>query len=148
MNKPITIYTAGRMTDTPLAQQMGWRRELESAVLRYKPEDAAVRFIHPPLVFGCDAPGRHTEAQIMEWELTKLAGCRVMAVDLKDIHRSIGTHMEMGYANAVNARGDGHIFVIGIGSAEGLHPWIRESLFRVEPDVRSAAEYIAEYLLD
>ena len=143
MSEPIRIYTAGKMSGTSFADQMRWRLALAEGVRRRT--DGNIKFLHPPLYYNYVAMSQKTESEIREWELNMLRKCQVMVVDLAEVESSIGTHMELGFANAINMFGN-HIFVIGIGSTEGLHPWIRDSLFRVEPDIDSACEYIAKYM--
>lgn len=134
------------MSGTAFEDQMKWRNKLERGVFARTEEK--VKFIHPPMFYNYEYISHQTEAEIKEWELSKLAECRVMVVDLNGVNTSTGTHMELGFANAMNMMGNRHIFVIGLGSTDGLHPWIRESLFRVAPTISDACDYIVNYLLD
>lgn len=144
--KDIKIYTAGKMSGISYEWQMGWRRSLENC-LRAKTPNVNLSFIHPPLYYNYEFKSHNTEAELKEWELNQLRDCDIMVVNLEDIGTSIGSHFELGFANAMNMFGGKHIFIIGIGNDDGLHPWIRESIFRREPDVHSAVEYINSYLL-
>lgn len=140
------IYTAGKMSGTSFKSQMQWRIELEEGI-RWR-TDKAVSFIHPPMYYNYEGISQKTEAEIKEWELNKLCQCQVMVVNLDGVNTSTGTHIELGVANAMNMFGSGHIFIIGIGDPDGLHPWIRDSLFRHEANIESACKYIVNYLLD
>ena len=55
--------------------------------------------------------------------------------------------MELGAVQGNNRFGDKHIFVVGLGKGDGIHPWIKESCFRIEDVYANATGYIVEYLL-
>jgi len=141
----IKIYTAGKMSGIPFEEQMKWREEFEYKLKQYS--DCEISFIHPPLYYNYDYINHKTEAEIKEWELNQLRKCDIVIVNLKEIDTSVGTHFELAFVNAMNMFGDKHIFVVGIGEEENIHPWIKLSLFRQEPDLNSACQYIIEYLL-
>lgn len=138
------IYTAGAMKGSTLTEQMSWRFALEIAVKNHA-NGKSFTFIHPPLYYNYEETSHQTEREIMEYELNALRRCDILVVNLADVHKSIGTHMELGFVNAVNAFGNRHIFVIGIGDDTPAHPWIEASLFRKERTVEEAAAFISYY---
>lgn len=141
----IKIYTAGKMSGIPFEDQMRWRRDFEYGLKKYT--DEPITFLHPPLYYNYDHINHKTESEIKEWELNQIRECDIVVVNLKDVNSTVGTHFELGFINAINMFGNKHIYVIGIGEVEGLHPWIELSLFRQEPDIDSACQFIIEYLL-
>lgn len=143
--EPKRIYTAGRMKGISLEEQMEWRIRLKDE-LEINWEKKFV-YIMPPTFYNYAQKVHKTEREVKEWELSQLAKCDVMVVNLDDIEKSIGTITELATAVAVNNLTDRHIYIIGIGENKDLHPWISDSIFRFEPDVESAAEYISDYLL-
>ena len=146
--KEFKIYTCGKMSGIPYEQQIKWRKYIEKCVkdnTLYR--DCNVRFIHPPLFYNYEENQHKSEREIFEWELTQVHDCDIVVVNLDQIDTTIGSHMELGTVNAINMFGDKHIFVIGVGKFENLHPWIKESCLRIEDSFEHAAIYICDYLL-
>lgn len=139
------IYTVGKMSGLPYEKQMGWRTELEYTLNKFTDEPVTV--INPPLFYNYEAHNHRSEAEIKEWELSKLRECDIVVVNLDGIDSSVGSHFELAFADAINQFGGRHIFVIGIGDDSNVHPWIRESLFRTEATAEAASRFIAEYLV-
>lgn len=138
------------MRGIPYDEQMKWRRLLETGVNNLSDKRSTFSFVHPPVFYNYEFKHHKSESELKEWELNQLRDCDVMVINLEDINASIGAHFELGFANAMNMFGGKHIFIIGIGTeqeVEGLHPWIQESIFRLEPDIPSAAKFISSYLL-
>ena len=145
MTNHIKLYTAGKMSGIPFEDQMKWRSEFEYTLRKFT--DEPLSFIHPPMYYNYEHLNHKTEAEIKEWELNKIRECDIVVVDLNDINTTVGTHIELGFINAVNMLGGKHIYVVGIGDTKDIHPWIDLSLLRCEPDIESACRYITEYLL-
>lgn len=135
------IYTAGRMTGIPFEEQMKWRQELEETLRHY---DFWFSIFHPPLFYNMT--NFQTDQEVMEYDIAQLSESDIMVVNLKDISKSIGTIMELATAYSINHSGKKHIFVVGIGNKEEMHPWIRCCVQRFEPDVASASCYISQFL--
>ena len=139
------IYTAGKMSGITFEDQMKWRKEFEHCLREHT--DKQLSFLHPPLYYNYESINHKTEAEIKEWELNQLRDCNIVIVNLRDVNTTVGTHFELGFINAVNMFGNKHIYVIGIGDETNIHPWIELSMFRQEPNIESACDYITEYLL-
>lgn len=123
---------------------MAWRWELERAV-RERVEN--VILVHPPRYYRYDASFHKTEREVMQWDLSQIRDSHIVVVNLENISQSIGTHMELGFIEALNQTGDQHIYVIGVGIPDVDHPWLNEILHRREDTVAEAADYITTYLL-
>lgn len=142
------IYTCGKMSGISYVEQMAWRLKIESEIksaLNFT--DERVKFVHPPYYYNYEEKYHKTEREILEWEMAQVHDCDIVIVNLDGIEDTIGSHMELGAVQGINRFGDKHIFVIGLGKDDGLHPWIKESCIRIEDDYAKAAEYIVEYLL-
>ena len=142
------IYTCGKMSGISYVEQMAWRLKIESEIksaLSYT--DERVKFVHPPYYYNYEEKYHKTEREILEWEMAQVHDCDIVIVNLDGIEDTTGSHMELGAVQGINRFGDKHIFVIGLGEDDGLHPWIKESCIRIEDDYAKAAEYIVEYLL-
>lgn len=141
------IYTAGKMGGLRLIDQIEWRLNFETALQKAYDGSCEIACVHPPLYYRYDEQFHRTEREVMQWDLSQIRDSDIVVIDLNTISDSIGTHMELGYIEAMNQFGDHHIYVIGIGKPNANHPWLNEVVFRTEETVEAAALYIAEYLL-
>ena len=141
------IYTCGKMSGISFIEQMMWRSRIESEIKSSLDCGQSVKFIHPPLYYNYEENNHKTEREILEWEMTQVHDCDILIVNLDGIEDTTGSHMELGAVQGINRFGDKHIFVVGLGKSDNLHPWIKESCIRIEEDYAKAAEYIVEYLL-
>ena len=114
------IYTAGAMKSLSFDEYYTWRKRLEWYLSK---SDTTFKFFHPPEYYNYEQRFHKSEREIKEFELNQLRQCDIMVVNLEHIEDSIGTHMELGYVNAVNSFGNKHIYVIGFGENK-VHPWI------------------------
>lgn len=141
------IYTCGKMSGISFQEQMEWRSNVEHEVRIRTYYDFDVKFIHPPMFYNYEENNHQSEREILEWEMAQLHDCDIVVVNLDGIEDTTGSHMELGAVQGINMFGDKHIFVIGLGKDENLHPWIRESCIRIEEDPDKVADYICNYLL-
>ena len=144
--KRIKIYTCGAMNGIPYDDQIDWRKNFENYVKYYNNSGCELVFVHPPLLYNYEVKSHYSESEIKEYELAQVRDSDIIVVNLDHIEKSIGAHYELSYADAMNAFGNKHIYIIGIGNAENLHPWIQLSLLRTESDIQSAGDYILKYL--
>ena len=141
------IYTCGKMSGISFQEQMEWRLRIEGEVKKCLDFGHGVKFIHPPMFYNYEENYQKSEREILEWEMAQVHDCDIVIVNLDGIDSTVGSHMELGAVQGINRFGDKHIFVIGLGKDDNLHPWIKESCIRIEDDYAKAAEYICEYLL-
>lgn len=141
------IYTCGKMSGISFQEQMEWRLRIEGEVKKWLDFGQGVKFVHPPMFYNYEENYQKSEREILEWEMTQVHDCDIVIVNLDGIDSTVGSHMELGAVQGINRFGDKHIFVIGLGKDDNLHPWIKESCIRIEDDYAKAAEYICEYLL-
>lgn len=142
--KTYKIYTAGKMSGLDYDEQMDWRWKIESLV-RVMSDN--VIFVHPPRYYRYGASLHKTEREVMLWDLNQIRESDIVVVNLDNIKDTVGTHMELGFIEALNQTGNKHIFVVGIGKPDVDHPWLNEVLFRREDTVEKAASFISSYLL-
>lgn len=141
------IYTCGKMSGISFQEQMEWRLRIEGEVKKWLDFGQGVKFVHPPMFYNYEENYQKSEREILEWEMAQVHDCDIVIVNLDGIDSTVGSHMELGAVQGINRFGDKHIFVIGLGKDDNLHPWIKESCIRIEDDYAKAAEYICEYLL-
>ena len=141
----IKIYTCGKMSNLSFDEQMEWRINFQLCMQSIT--DTPITYIHPPLYYNYEHTNHKTEAEIKVWELNQIRSSDIVIVNLNDINKSVGSHFELGFIDAINMFGNKHIYVIGVGDTSHVHPWIELNLFRHEPDIASACQYIKDYLL-
>lgn len=145
MIKTFKIYTAGKMGGLGLKDQMKWRADVEYKIKSRT--DKSIQFIHPPRFYTYGEQLHKSERETMVWDLNQIRDSDIVIVDLSTISDTIGTHIELGFVEAMNQFGNKHIYVIGIGDPNNNHPWIDEIVFRKEDTIEEAADYIVDYLL-
>lgn len=150
--KPTKIYTVGKMHGVPLSEQRMWRIKIENAIKRELDRRSIdwsnISFINPPDFYNYEENNHKSEREVKEWELSQVMDSDILIANLKGINDSVGSHFEIATAGAVNALGQKHIFIMGIGKLEGfVHPWIIDSFIRIEEDYLAAVNYIVDYLL-
>jgi len=138
------IYTAGQMSGLTYDDQMGWRLELERLVRTISNN---VIFVHPPHYYRYGEGMHQTEREAMVWDLAQIRDSDIVVVNLNSISKSIGTHMELGFIEAINQLSTKHLHLIGVGKPDVEHPWLNEVLLRREDTLEQAAAYISAYLL-
>ena len=139
----LKIYTIGAIKDVSLDEAMAWRDELSLWFETHS--DKKMKLIHPPLFYNYERKNHKTEKEIKDWELTQLKKCSVAVVNLDKINDSVGSHYELATADMINRMG-GDIFIIGFGNTENVHPWILDSMFRIEESIADIGYYILDYL--
>lgn len=140
--KPFKIFTSGKMGGLNYSEQMSWRLELENMILRNS--DKPVEFMHPPRYFDYNTPD---QTMVKKWELNQISDSDIVIVDLSTIKDSIGTHIELGFIEAINKVRNKNIFVIGLGKPNTKHPWIDSALFYRADTIEEISDFILTYLL-
>ena len=140
--KEYTLYTCGKMSGLSLSEQMGWRIRFQHAMEQEAPE-VKINFIHPPFFYNYEEQIQQSQEEVKRFEIGVLRDkVDIVVVNLDAINESVGAHYELAAAD-MSGR---FIPVIGIGDPDDVHPWILDSLLRVEDDYASAASYINSYL--
>ncbi len=148
------IYTCGKMTGLSYEEQMKWRNEFKKYLCKYIDlygygnitRDIVI--IAPPNYYYNDCKPSN-QKEIQEWGINQVVDSDILLVNLDGLETSIGSLIEIGVAHGVNCSGNKHIYIVGIGELpDDIHPWIKNSFIHIEPNVKSAADYIAYYLLE
>lgn len=146
------IYTCGKMTGLSYEKQMKWRNEFREYLYEYLDlycnTIRDIIIINPPNFYSNNCKASN-QREIQEWEINQVVDSNILLVNLEDLETSIGSLIEIGVAHGVNCSGNKHIYIVGIGHLpDDVHPWIKNSFIHVEPNAKSAADYIAYYLLE
>lgn len=143
--KTYKIFTSGRMSGLAYDRQNGWQRRIEDLIKNRT--DKSVVFVHPPMFYQYEENNPQNDIESMNWEMNQLIDSDVLIVDLNDISYSIGTHIKLGIAAAVNKIALKNIFIVGVGKPDTNHPWIVNGMFHCEETPEDAADYIVNNLL-
>lgn len=107
--------------------------------------------------FKCFDPTEHyryyedkhkTEKEVMRYNLRALKNSDVVLVDLKNLHKSLGTSDEILYAYLHDIPVIGFYECDSEEEIENLHPWKTEQIDRIEVGenaMSEAMDYIADY---
>lgn len=110
-----------------------------------------------PDEFKCFDPTEHyryyenkhkTEKEVMRYDLRALKNSDVVLVDLKNLHKSLGTSDEILYAYLHGIPVIGFYESDSEEEIENLHPWKIEQIDRIEIGknaMSEAMDYIADY---
>ena len=142
----LKIYLAGKMSGLTYDEMNDWREKLVSA---FKIESyytgASVNVVNPVKYFNFEAPKHQSEMEVQEYDLKHVVTSDVIIVNLEGLKDSIGTIIELHDAKYHNK-----IPVIAFGDIslyEELHPWVKNSITRVEETSSGVVEYIRDFYL-
>lgn len=136
------VYLAGNMKHLSYKEAMAWRKTLMNEIdCRNYGE---FTFVCPPVYYNYEKQNHKSEKEIKDYELMQLSECDIMVVSLDRVNESVGTHFEIAMADYMKQSGK-HIMVLGLGDPAGVHPWILDSISRIEPNEELLADYIAFY---
>lgn len=142
----LKIYLAGKMSGLTYDEMNDWREKLVNA---FKIESyytgASVNVVNPVKYFNFETPKHQTEMEVQEYDLKHVITSDVIIVNLEGLKDSIGTIIELHDAKYHNK-----IPVIAFGDIslyEELHPWVKNSITRVEETPSGVVEYIRDFYL-
>lgn len=142
--RELKIYLAGKMNGLSLHEMSYWRTGIKN-----KLEDVSELFnchinvINPVDYFNFESKRYQSEKEVEEFDLAHVRTSDIIVVNLKGLDTSDGSKIEIHDANyhykiPVIAFGDMELY-------ESLHPWIKNRITRVEPDLDSVVNYIRDF---
>lgn len=139
----LKIYLAGKMSGISFEESDSWRR-LSAILIRNRAYIRGVKtnVVNPNNYYSPGTKDHKTEKEVMQFDLNHVRTSNLIMVNLKGANTSIGTAMELLTAAQLN------IPVIAFGTDKEYaetHPWIKECISRVEPNMVDAIEYINDY---
>lgn len=149
MSKTYQIFTMG--TDPDFYDAMDWRWKLES-MLRQS-TDKSMSYVHPPLLYqyleNCNLQ-ELSAAECLRWETGRLLNSDIVVVNTDSMDDSAICKMELalelGIVFGMNRLGKS-ITVVGFGSAEPNHPWLKNCFAHFEKKMEDAVDYIVNLAL-
>lgn len=144
--KTLKIYEAGKMGGLTFNEMNDWRVSLKkilnraSILANYK-----LTVINPVDFYNFEQVRYQSDIEVQNFDLAHVITSDLIVVNLEGLNSSDGTKIELFEAN-YNRR----IPVIAFGKYElyeNLHPWIKNSITRVEETMEDVANYICDFYL-
>lgn len=139
----LKIYLAGAMSGLSFEESNKWREDVIYNLLTYYNDWDSLKPIctNPNYYYNFLKQSHKTEHEIKEFDLWKLTHSDLIIVNLDKINTSIGTAMELQRAN------DNNIPIVAFGNTENIHPWILDTLMRVDNTLEECCDYVNHYFL-
>lgn len=142
----IKVYLAGKMGGLSLVEMGQWRIEAKR-----KLREAAdyigtkIRVINPITYYNFEEKRHQNELEVQNFDLNHVITSDVLIVNLEGLSSSIGTIIEIHDASyhhkiPVIAFGDKSLY-------DELHPWIQNSITRVEENIDDVVAYVSDFYL-
>jgi nucleoside 2-deoxyribosyltransferase len=146
LDKTLKIYEAGKMGGLSLTQMNEWRVLLKNR-LNVAAENTGYNLviINPVDFYNFQEKRHQSEIEIEDYDLAHVATSDIVIVNLEGLSSSDGTKIELFEAN-YNRK----IPVIAFGERglyEDLHPWIKNSITRVEDNPQDVVNYIRDFYM-
>ena len=140
------IYLAGKMGGLSFDEMNEWRNEAYQKLLKtaeYYGE--TVNVVNPVLYYNFEEKRHQTEIEVEEYDLAHVISSDIIIVNLDGLSSSIGTIIELHDAHyhhkiPVIAFGDRELY-------ENLHPWVKNDITRVEPNIDEVVAYIRDFYM-
>lgn len=144
--KELKIYLAGKMSGLSHSEMINWRIEISKRL------QETVRFygcnldiINPVYYYNFEKQDYQSDKEVKEFDLKHVVTSDIVIVNLDGLNTSDGTKYEISQAARNHS-----IPVIAFGDKklyDELHPWIRDDITRVENDMDSIVNYVANFYM-
>ena len=146
LDKTLKIYLAGKMGGLTLTQMNEWRVLLKNRLnVAAEVSDYKLVVVNPVDFYNFEEKKHQSEIEIEDYDLAHVITSDIVIVNLEGLSSSDGTKIELYEAN-YNRK----IPVIGFGERmiyEDLHPWIKNSITRVEDNPQDVVNYIRDFYM-
>ena len=142
----IKVYLAGKMGGLSLVEMGQWRIEAKRK-LRETADyvGTKIRVINPITYYNFEEKRHQNELEVQNFDLNHVITSDVVIVNLEGLSSSVGTIIELHDAFYHHK-----IPVIAFGDIklyDKLHPWIQNSITRVEENINDVVTYISDFYL-
>lgn len=142
----LKVYLSGKMSGISFSEMNDWRVNATTK-LKIAAYDAGVNItvINPVQYYNFEEKRHQTEREVQEFDLHHTITSDIVIVNLKWLYSSIGTIIELHDANYHNK-----IPIIAFGDKsdyESLHPWVKNTITRVEDNIDDVVAYIKDFYL-
>lgn len=140
----LKIYLAGKMGGLTFEEMNKWRCEARQKLLsQAEVFSRKINVINPVLYYNFEEKRHQTEIEVQEFDLAHVISSDLIIVNIDGLNNSIGTIIELHDAHYHNK-----IPVIAFGSKEvynNLHPWVKNDITRIEPNIDDVVNYIRDF---
>ena len=142
------IYLAGKMGGLTYEEMNGWREDAIkkiSFMTEYYGYDTKLHIINPVIYYNFEEVRYQSQIEVEDFDLKHVTSSDLVIVNLDGLDSSIGTIIELHDAYYHNK-----IPVIAFGDKkiyDNLHPWVKNSITRVENDINDVVLYIKDFYL-
>lgn len=146
LDKTIKIYLAGKMGGLTFEQMNEWRVLLKNR-LNVAAENAGYNLviINPVDFYNFEEKRYQSEVEVEDYDLEHVITSDLIIVNLEGLNSSDGSKIEIH-----EAKRNHRIPVIAFGERmlyEDLHPWIKNSITRVEDNPQDVVNYIRDFYM-
>lgn len=146
MKNRLKIYLAGKMSGLSFDEMFNWRNDLKGRLENIASwRETKVNIINPVDFYNFEYPQHQSEIEVEDFDLAHVKSSDVIIVNLDGLESSIGTIIELHDAHYNNK-----IPVIAFGNKKlynKLHPWIKNSITRVEKNIDDIVEYMGDFYI-
>ena len=144
-NNKLTIYLAGKMSGLNKNDYCKWRSELTDALIdKSFLVGSSIQIINPTDYFDFDDMDRHSEKEVMQFDLNMVRQSDIVIVNVSGVSSSIGTAIELYEANRLNIP---VIAYTDIDVADDVHPWIENCFSTVQMSKDELIDYIRDFYM-
>lgn len=127
-------------------EQMNEWREETTRVLEHMASfyDCIIKVVNPVDYYNFESKRYQNQKEVMQFDLNHVKSSDIVIVNLDGLNSSIGSAIELYECYKRD------VPVIAFGEKElyeGLHPWIKECITRVEDNCEMVATYICEFYM-
>lgn len=145
-DKTLKIYLAGKMGGLSFDDMNNWRLAIKTRLeIAARNTGYKVVAINPVDFFNFEEKRYQTDIEVQNFDLAHVITSDLIIVNLKGLSSSDGTKIELFEGN-YNRK----IPVIAFGNRElyeNLHPWIKNSITRVEESRDDLINYIRDFYM-
>lgn len=140
----IKIYLAGKMSGLSFDEMNEWRKEAKHKLLTAAYlSSVRIKTINPVDFYNFKEKRHQTDIEVEEFDLAHVITSDIVIVNLDGLSSSIATTIELHDAYYHNK-----IPVIAFGNKntyDNLHPWVKNSITRVEENIDDVIAYIKDF---
>ena len=145
-NKYLKIYLAGKMSGLDYDTMYQWRNHTKILLL-LEGEKAGynIEVINPVDFYNFEETIQQSDKEVEEYDLAQATSSDLIVVNLEGLSSSDGSKIELHDCNYHH-----RIPVIAFGDIQlynNLHPWIKNDITRVEPDIQGVVDYITNFYM-
>lgn len=143
----LKIYLAGKMSGLTYAEMNEWRVKVKNKLLNATTFslNVSLQIVNPVDYYNFEEKLHQSEIEIEDYDLAHVKSSDLVIVNLDGLSSSDGTKIELH-----DAKYNNKIPVIAFGDIrlyKELHPWIKNAITRVEPDIESICKYIRDFYM-